>query len=560
MSRNLYPVDRVARDMPPTTQTTAQEKLKTFQKVFAERLPLRVAEIESALHLFLEGEWQPEALRYVHRLVHGLAGSAGIFGYPSVGDSARRLEIPLRKRLDGGGEPDSFDRGLWLESMAELKRTCREALASGPLRALEIRSPSGAKGLARGKVLVVEDDEWLGDVIQSALAADGFEVALHREGEAALEAVAGFDPDLVLLDLVLPDLDGFEVCRRLRTMESLKDTPIFFLTSIGQESEVLKAYELGADDYLTKPLSSAVLTAKIHTAVARRQRERVKSVIDLKPGVVIDGRYRVLREIGCGGMGRVYLVRHVEIGTEFALKGLQIRTADEEHEEERFRREVHTLGELRHPNIIRIHDSGVWSRIRYYTMDHLEGGSLADRLMNEGPLTPRRALDVTAQIADALQYAHERGILHRDLKPDNILFGKDLLTPILTDFGLVLELQSGNRRLTLSGYVLGTPYYMSPEHIRGDVDIDARSDVYSLGIVLYETLTGRTPFWTCTPTEVMSRIVSRDPPRIRSVDPKLPLALDEICAKALRCERDERFATAGRFANAARLVASQIPE
>ncbi|MDQ8038530.1 MAG: serine/threonine-protein kinase [Pedobacter sp.] len=207
--------------------------------------------------------------------------------------------------------------------------------------------------------------------------------------------------------------------------------------------------------------------------------------------IVIPG-YTLKRKLGQGGMAAVFLAVQESFGREVALKILIPSLAKEVHFAERFLREARTMASLTHPNIIVVHDVGIAGPLHYYAMACHNGGDLTQRIRSGGVST-QEALRITRQIAEALAYAHEQGIVHRDIKPDNILFRERDDGAVLTDFGIAKSLHNDENQLTQLGATVGTPKYMSPEQARGK-KVDGRSDLYSLGCVLYEMLTGAPPF------------------------------------------------------------------
>src|SRR6185295_341899 len=206
-------------------------------------------------------------------------------------------------------------------------------------------------------------------------------------------------------------------------------------------------------------------------------------------------RYRIERELGRGGMATVYLAHDIRHDRPVALKLLHAELAATIGPE-RFQREIKLVARLQHPHILSVHDAGETAGYLWFTMPFVEGESLRDRLRRERQLAVEDAVRITREAAQALQYAHEHGVVHRDIKPENLLLTRDGNT-LVADFGIARGLDvgaAGNEKLTDTGLVVGTPAYMSPEQASGDRALDARTDIYSLGSVLYEMLAGEPPF------------------------------------------------------------------
>src|ERR687884_1251969 len=218
---------------------------------------------------------------------------------------------------------------------------------------------------------------------------------------------------------------------------------------------------------------------------------------------VFDGRYKIVRKLGAGGMANVYLAEDQELGRRVALKMLDERHANDEQFVERFRREAQSAAGLNHPNIVSIFDRGYAEGTYYIAMEFLDGRTLKELLVRNGPTPIPIAIDYARQILGALSFAHRNGIIHRDIKPHNIVVGGDGRLKV-TDFGIA---RSGTSQMTEAGSIIGTAQYLSPEQARGAA-VDARSDLYSLGVVLYEMLTGKVPFTGETPLEIAMKHLS----------------------------------------------------
>jgi CHASE2 domain-containing sensor protein/predicted Ser/Thr protein kinase len=263
------------------------------------------------------------------------------------------------------------------------------------------------------------------------------------------------------------------------------------------------------------------------------------------------GRYEVEQHLGRGGMGDVYLVRDTLINRKAALKTIRLDTDLDRPRgiemRQRFYREAQTAGNLTHPNIVTIYDVGEDLGMSYIVMEFIEGNTLKQLIKNKQRLTLPQIKHVVYNAGMGLDYAHQNGIFHRDVKPDNIMVSKTGIVKVM-DFGIARVVESS---LTKTGSMIGTPSYMSPEQVQSQ-KVDARSDVFSLGIILYELLTGKKPFTGDTPSSVMFAVINADPAPPSTIDAKLHTAWDTILGKALTKEREGRYAKAREFAQAVR--------
>jgi serine/threonine protein kinase len=277
---------------------------------------------------------------------------------------------------------------------------------------------------------------------------------------------------------------------------------------------------------------------------------------------LLGGQFRVLEKVGTGGMGSVYKAEQPAMNRMVAIKILHPKLAGRKDLTSRFRREARAMSQLTHPNTVKVFMYGELEDdgSLYIVMEMLEGRNLNQTVRKEGPLTVDRAIPILIQCCGALQEAHDLGIVHRDLKPENIFLSKQggiSDYPKVLDFGLAKvterQMQPGSVILTQEGMVFGTPEFMSPEQAQGKT-LDARSDIYSLAVILYEVLTGKLPFTARTPMEYIQKHVTDPiiPLSERVPDRKFPKGLDDVLAKALQKQPDNRFQTAGEFGEALR--------
>ena len=271
---------------------------------------------------------------------------------------------------------------------------------------------------------------------------------------------------------------------------------------------------------------------------------------DPRLGTVIAG-YRIEGRIGRGGMGVVYRAEHINLQRRAAVKIIAPDLAESEGFRERFTREARIAAALQHPNIVTVYDAGEVAGLLYLAMQYIQGEDLAAILRADGRLRPYRAIDVCRQVASALDAAHAMGLIHRDVKPANVLIeGRNAF---LTDFGLTKRLDGTHAQLTRIGDVVGTIHYVAPEQIEGR-KVSARSDVYSLGCLFYHCLAGQVPFALETDVAVIYAHLSEEPPRLSELRPELPEGLDAVMAKALDKSPDRRFPSCGDLISAARAV------
>jgi serine/threonine-protein kinase len=262
----------------------------------------------------------------------------------------------------------------------------------------------------------------------------------------------------------------------------------------------------------------------------------------------LDDRYRLERELGRGGMATVYLAHDLKHDRRVALKVLHPELAASLGPE-RFQREIRTTARLQHPHILPVLDSGEATGQLWYTMPYVEGESLRDRLRREGQVPLDDALQITHEVADALEYAHGQGVVHRDIKPENILLSRG--HALVADFGIAraLHLADGDQ-LTETGVAVGTPAYMSPEQAGGASSLDGRSDLYSLGCVLYEMLAGEVPYSGKTPQAIIAKRVFEPLPQVRTLRQSVPETVEHAINRALAPTPADRFGTVGEFARA----------
>ena len=275
--------------------------------------------------------------------------------------------------------------------------------------------------------------------------------------------------------------------------------------------------------------------------------------MEMAPGTIVDGRYRLLARLGIGGMAEVWSAEDTELGREVALKLLYPRLAADNGFVERFRREASAAAGLQHPNVVQVYDRGESQGTYYIAMEYLRGPSLKD-LVRRGPISPAHAVELVTQVLKGARFAHRRGIIHRDLKPHNVLLDDEGRVKV-TDFGIA---RAGASDMTETGSILGTAQYLSPEQAQGHA-VTERSDLYSIGVILFELLTGRVPFDGEAAVSIALRHVSEPAPAPSQLNPAVPPWLDSVVLRALAKDPAQRFRDADEFIAALNGAPTQAP-
>jgi serine/threonine protein kinase len=273
------------------------------------------------------------------------------------------------------------------------------------------------------------------------------------------------------------------------------------------------------------------------------------------------GQFHVERELGRGGMGVVYLAREEQLDRLVALKVLPPLLATQPDTRERFLREARTAARLAHPNVVPVYRADEAGGTAFFAMAFVDGETLADRVRDRGPLPPADAVPILRSAAWALAYAHAHGVVHRDVKPENILLERATGRTLVTDFGIAhhATLSGEAARLTQDGHVLGTLHYMSPEQVNGE-RLDGRSDLYALGVVAFQVLSGRLPFEGLPMPAVLVAHATRPAPLLREVAPNVPASLAAVVDRCLAKRPDDRYATGEALADALEQALAQAPE
>ncbi len=378
------------------------------------------------------------------------------------------------------------------------------------------------------RVAVVEDDPDVRELVRGILGIRGYEVAAFEDVGRARAGLADFAPDLLILDVELPDGTGLELVGSVQGDDG-KAVPAIILSSLKSEADMVRGFVSGATDYLTKPFKKEELLARCAVHLARRgtaaEEPDVTNDLPLRDGLAF-GRYRVERLIGRGGYGAVYLVRDMQRrGVRAALKVLGLYVGEQLEARLRFVREGYAAGSVTSQRVAAVHDVGCEQGRQYYSMDYIDGPSLHAHVKLRGTLDEAEVRGLARGLLEGLQALERSGLVHRDLKPDNIILrGRRVDDPVLVDFGLAKR--PCDRGVTRVDVLVGTPAYLPPEVIEGG-NADARSDLYQLGLVLRYALDGCDPFPRLDGLALMSAIT-------RDTLPPVGVLIDRVLAAFLR--------------------------
>lgn len=435
---------------------------------------------------------------------------------------------------------------------------------------------------AKARVLIVDDTPANLTLLSELLIERGYEVVVATNGKRALALAEAQHPDVVMLDITMPEMSGYEVCRILKKRESTRAIPVIFLSSLDEVGDKVSAFRAGGVDYVTKPFQveevmarlesqlriarltreldakraelerqNAELTTKNAELLQERHRNELvfSALSDMLPGQLLDGKYLLEEKIGAGGFGSVFRGKHVQLDRAVAVKVFRPSQGNDTPAGlERFRAEGATACRLDHPNVVNVLDTGISETgIAYLVMELLEGRSLADELAATGAMPVARCIEIAIPICRALAEARQKNVVHRDIKPSNVFLHRGRAGEIVkvVDFGIAkLVGEAPEERahdVTWSGMIVGSPTYMSPERLLGS-PYDHRADVYSVGVMLYQMLSGRLPFESLGTgyAPLALRYLVEDPPPLRELAPELPRGLDSVVMTAMARKADAR--------------------
>ena len=442
-----------------------------------------------------------------------------------------------------------------------------------------------------GRILLVDDDPTNLDILREALGGPDYRLFVARSGEEALRVAARARPLIVLLDVVMPGIDGYETCRRLKADPETRDAAVIFVSALTDPKERVRGFEAGAVDFISKPVQAEEVIARVnaHLRIQRLLQHQVDAVAPatmaaapegevpaapaiaprspgagvFRTGDIVAFRFRIVRFLASGGMGELYEAEDLELQERVALKTILPHIASDERAIGRFKREVHLARQVTHPNVCRIYDvfrhkdtarsAGTPAAdVVVLAMELLHGETLAARLRRDGPLSTAEILPLVDQMASGLTAAHQAGVVHRDFKSDNVMLVKPRADgetrAVITDFGLAwrsAQNESTALALAMSAEfeICGTPAYMAPEQVEGG-PVTPAADVYALGVVLYETVTGAWPFVGETPIKMATARLHEPPasPRVHVAD--IDPHWEETILRCLARRPEDRFASA----------------
>ncbi len=399
------------------------------------------------------------------------------------------------------------------------------------------------------RLLIVDDSEANLELLSELLEDKGFEVTTAPDGRAALDTIDKTSFDAIVLDLQMPGMDGLDVLQALRQSHSQVALPVIMATALADSQTMVSALEAGANDYVTKPIEVDVLVARLRAQIrsAEVAREAATPVSTppgsttpapaVNDGSVVANKYRLQGLLGSGGFGSVYRAQHLSLQTDVALKVLHPHLASAHNIRRRFEQEGISAVRVKHPNAVTVFDAGTTEEgLPFLVMEVLTGITLAEELERLGTLKLARVTEIIAPVCEVLEAAHRAGIIHRDVKPANIMLCEGVHGEVVKvlDFGIANYVER-EKQLGLTGDgIAGTPLYMSPEALLGR-PIGTASDVFSVGVTLFLMLAGVPPHGppAKSPFEQAIRQVNNPPTPLADLRPDLPVEVTQIVMAAL---------------------------
>ncbi len=526
----------------------------------------------------------------------------------------------------------STDEDLVIRGLHEIRNLAVELVAEPDVvTGIIANATITAAPVRRFRVLVVDDEPLVRDLLRRQLTDMGYDVVPVENGHAALATVGNGGIDLILTDIEMPELDGLGLLSQLKENEGTRDIPVIVISSQGDLASVVKCIQLGAEDHIAKPFERLLLRARVVASLERKRARDVEldqqrrvgeltaaavavesdayqpgslhGLIDAGDGIsrlarvfdrmvsgmrsregrlqqqltrlkteagetdtnllvaadntdespfasgeVLASRYEITGRLGRGGMGMVYRARDLELGEDIALKVVrQDIVRQDPVVVDRLKSEIRLARKISHQNVVRAHDLGEWHGTYFITMEYVQGISVAELLDRRGRLTVESTLAIGRQLCEALAVAHAQDIVHRDIKPANLLVDAAGALKVM-DFGIARSIAREAKGLTAGGFLVGTPQYMAPEVLMGR-PATAGADLYAVGVVLYECLTGHAPFVAESPIELLAAILEAKVGRISRIVPDAPPRLDALVHQQLRFEPSERAISARELSN-----------
>jgi serine/threonine protein kinase len=395
--------------------------------------------------------------------------------------------------------------------------------------------------MTKGKILVVDDNRINRDVLARRLRLEGYDVLTADSGRSALDTVEREEVSLMLLDMMMPEMDGIAVLEELRRTRGGLDLPVLVVSADDDTPQMVAALDLGANDYLTKPINFDLLLAKArrHLALSSSFSStsgRAITLPNVKIGEVI-GHYLLLDLIGEGGMGRVYRARDTRLLRDVALK-VMAEGGLPSHALERFLLEARAVARISHPGVVTIYDVAT-DPLPYIAMELLSGKTIDSIPRNQ--VSMARAIHLVRQVLRALQAVHLAGVVHRDLKPANIMVSDGDRVTVM-DFGLA-KLNGEDLNLTQSGSVCGTPTAMAPEqlHPADYGTVDAQTDIFAVAVLLYDLVCGVPPFGGGSLPRLIAQILYKEVVHPQDVNPDISDELSQAILTGLRKKKEYRY-------------------
>ncbi len=392
-------------------------------------------------------------------------------------------------------------------------------------------------------ILVVDDEEPFRLMLRQLLERYNYRVIEAGDGNGALKVFRTTVPDMVILDMNMPGMSGLEICKMFRQDPYGGSIPIIFLSGCGGVDDIVKGIEGGANDYIRKPFEINELLARIKMQLSWRPAFDAKRWGNgqFRPGTVIEGdigeQYKIESLLATGGMGVIFLGHRVSDNTKVVIKTLNSSFLNDYKDIQRFLQEANITISLKHPNIAQGLEVVRKPDYCFFVMKFVEGNSLATLLEKNGRISQDFALHIIQQIAAGISHLNSYGLVHRDIKPGNILVDESN-NAVLVDLGLAKD--SKQPDLTTEGVILGTPYYLSPEQAMGQ-NLDIRSDIYSLGATFYHAITGMVPFQGSTTIAIINARFLRDPVQPQDLVTEISPQISAIINKMLAHKIEDRF-------------------